>query len=62
MEAMAVRHSGGEKYVPYGGPDGGNGGKGGNIVVEASRHITTLIDFRYQRHYTAKHGGHGEGE
>ena len=50
-----------EKYVPYGGPDGGNGGKGGNIVVEASRHVTTLIGFRYQRHYVAKRGGHGKG-
>ncbi len=50
-----------EKYVPFGGPDGGDGGNGGNIIVEASRHITTLVDFRYQQHYTAKRGGHGEG-
>ena len=50
-----------EKYVPFGGPDGGDGGKGASIIVEASHHLTTLIDFRYRQHYTAKRGGHGEG-
>ncbi len=50
-----------EKYVPFGGPDGGDGGKGASIIIEASRHLTTLIDFRYRQHYTAKRGGHGEG-
>lgn len=50
-----------EKYVPFGGPDGGDGGKGASIIFEANRHLTTLIDFRYRQHYTAKHGGNGEG-
>ena len=50
-----------EKYVPFGGPDGGDGGNGGSVIVEASRHLTTLIDFRYRQHYTAKRGGHGKG-
>lgn len=50
-----------EKYVPFGGPDGGDGGKGASIIFEAHRHLTTLIDFRYRQHYTANHGGHGEG-
>lgn len=50
-----------EKYVEFGGPDGGNGGKGGNIIFEAIPTLNTLIDFRYQQHYTAKNGRHGEG-
>lgn len=50
-----------EKYVPRGGPDGGDGGNGGNIVVLASRHLTTLLDLRYQQHYEARPGGRGEG-
>lgn len=48
-----------EKYVPKGGPDGGNGGKGGNIVIRASRHINTLVDFKYKRHFIADNGQHG---
>jgi GTP-binding protein len=50
-----------EKYVPFGGPDGGDGGNGGNIVLIASHQLTTLLDLRYQQHYMAKAGGHGEG-
>lgn len=48
-----------EKYVPKGGPNGGDGGDGGDVVVEASRHITTLLDFRYRRDYAAGNGKHG---
>ncbi len=50
-----------EKYVEYGGPDGGNGGKGGDIVFEAVPGLNTLIDFRYAQHFKAKRGTHGMG-
>ena len=50
-----------EKFVPRGGPDGGDGGDGGSIVLEADAAITTLLDFHYQRHYTAARGHHGKG-
>ena len=50
-----------EKYVEYGGPDGGNGGSGGNIVFEAVAGLNTLIDFRYTQHFKAPRGGHGMG-
>lgn len=50
-----------EKYVEYGGPDGGNGGKGGDIIFEAVSGLNTLIDFRYTQHFKAKRGGHGMG-
>jgi len=50
-----------EKYIEYGGPDGGNGGKGGDIVFEAVPGLNTLIDFRYSQHFKAKRGGHGMG-
>ena len=50
-----------EKYVPKGGPSGGDGGKGGDIVVEADEHIQTLLDFRYKREYKAERGQHGQG-
>ena len=50
-----------EKYVEYGGPDGGNGGKGGDIVFEAVQGLNTLIDFRYSQHFKAPRGGHGMG-
>lgn len=51
-----------EKYVEYGGPDGGNGGKGGDIVFEAVAGLNTLIDFRYTQHFKAPRGGHGAGK
>jgi GTP-binding protein len=50
-----------EKFVPRGGPDGGDGGDGGDVVLEADRAINTLLDFHYQRHYTAERGQHGKG-
>ncbi len=51
-----------EKYVEYGGPDGGDGGKGGDIVFVAVPGLNTLIDFRYTQHFKAKRGGHGMGK
>ena len=50
-----------EKYVPKGGPDGGTGGHGGNVMVRADRQMTTLMDFHYKRHYSARNGEHGKG-
>lgn len=50
-----------EKYIPRGGPDGGNGGKGGNVILEGDRNMTTLIDFKFRPIYKAKRGGHGLG-
>ncbi len=50
-----------EKFIPDGGPDGGNGGKGGDIVVECVGDLNTLIDYRYQQHFKAKKGQHGMG-
>jgi len=51
-----------EKYIPMGGPDGGNGGKGADIVVEANPHIRTLVDFRFRPLHLARHGEHGRGK
>ena len=50
-----------EKFVPRGGPSGGDGGKGGSIYLESSQHLNTLLKFRYKREFTAERGGHGEG-
>lgn len=50
-----------EKYIEYGGPDGGNGGKGGDVYFEVVDTLNTLIDFRYTQHFRAPHGEHGSG-
>ena len=50
-----------EKFMEYGGPDGGNGGRGGDIVFEAAQNLNTLIDFRYAQHFRARKGGNGSG-
>jgi len=50
-----------EKYIEYGGPDGGSGGKGGDIVFKAVQGLNTLIDFRYSQHFKGKRGTHGMG-
>ena len=50
-----------EKFIEYGGPDGGDGGRGGNVWAEAVAGLNTLIDFRYQQHFFAKSGQHGMG-
>jgi GTP-binding protein len=48
-----------EKFVEYGGPDGGDGGGGGSIIIEADRNLNTLIDYRYSQHFRAEHGQAG---
>lgn len=50
-----------EKFIPDGGPDGGNGGRGGSIIAECVSGLNTLIDYRYQQHFKAKKGQHGMG-
>ncbi|WP_300301056.1 GTPase ObgE [Ferrovibrio sp.] len=50
-----------EKFIEYGGPDGGNGGKGGDVWAECVDGLNTLIDYRYQQHFRAQRGGHGMG-
>ena len=51
-----------EKFIEYGGPDGGDGGKGGSIILRAEQNLNTLIDYRYQQHHKAKRGDNGSGQ
>ena len=51
-----------EKYIEFGGPNGGNGGKGGNVIFVTDFNLNTLIDFRYQQHYKAKNGENGKSK
>src|ERR1700691_4890837 len=50
-----------EKFIEFGGPDGGDGGRGGDVVVEAVANLNTLIDYRYRQHFRAEKGHHGMG-
>jgi GTP-binding protein len=50
-----------EKFIEFGGPDGGNGGKGGDVIFQAVNNLNTLIDFRYSQHFRAPKGGNGAG-
>jgi GTP-binding protein len=51
-----------EKFIEYGGPDGGDGGKGGSILLRSERNLNTLIDYRFQQHHKAKRGENGSGQ
>jgi len=51
-----------EKYIEFGGPDGGDGGRGGDVIAEAVDGLNTLIDYRYQQHFKAQRGTHGMGK
>ncbi len=51
-----------EKFIEFGGPDGGDGGKGGSVILRAEQNLNTLIDFRYQQHHKAKRGENGAGQ
>src|ERR1700686_3423605 len=50
-----------EKYMPFGGPDGGDGGHGGSIIMQSSPAYQTLLDFRYKKHFKGERGQHGKG-
>jgi GTP-binding protein len=51
-----------EKFIEFGGPDGGNGGRGGDVIIEAAEGLNTLIDYRYLQHFKARRGDHGRGQ
>ena len=51
-----------EKFIEFGGPDGGDGGKGGSVILKSERNLNTLIDYRYQQHFKAEIGGEGRGK
>ncbi len=51
-----------EKYVPMGGPSGGDGGRGGSIIIKADEGLSTLMDFKYRRHFKGERGSHGQGK
>ena len=51
-----------EKFIEYGGPDGGDGGDGGSVILRSERNLNTLIDYRYQQHHKAKRGNNGTGQ
>ena len=51
-----------EKFIEFGGPDGGDGGKGGSVILKAERNLNTLIDYRYQQHFKSKRGEDGKGK
>ena len=51
-----------EKFIEFGGPDGGDGGKGGSVILKSERNLNTLIDYRYQQHFKAQRGEDGKGK
>ena len=51
-----------EKFIEYGGPDGGDGGDGGSVILKSEQNLNTLIDYRYQQHHKAKRGNNGSGQ
>ena len=51
-----------EKFIEYGGPDGGDGGSGGSVILKSEQNLNTLIDYRYQQHHKAKRGENGSGQ
>lgn len=55
------RHMRREKYIPKGGPDGGDGGRGGHVIIRGNSQLWTLLHLKYKKHIRAEHGGHGSG-